>query len=467
MAKLNKKAIGEPVSTHGGATAVRSSAQEELSRAVLACMLWEDQFYESGEAIADRIAKLIAKVDANTVLDLAKKARVEQHLRHAGLYLVAELERQFKEHTGKGRIAETLKTIVQRPDELTEYLALYWRDKTVNGKHTPPLTAQAKKGLAQAFEKFDAYQLAKYSNDDKTFKLKDVFRLVHPTTQDKGKWDTWVKLLNGALESPDTWEVALSGGADKKTTFERLIAEKKLGALALLRNLRNMQQSNVSDKLVREALSTANVEKVLPFRFITAAKYAPAFEPELEQLMFKCLDNMPRLKGKTIFIVDTSGSMYGGGVSGKSELTRVDVAASLAMLIREISEQPVIYATAGNDGTRIHATKQLAARRGFALRDLIANGELSREIGGGGIFLAQCMEYVFEKEHEADRIIVLTDEQDCDTKLNPATANAFGTKNYLINIASFQNGIGYGKWTHINGWSEAVVDYIIAAETQQ
>jgi len=29
-----------------------------------------------------------------------------------------------------------------------------------------------------------------------------------------------------------------------------------------------------------------------------------------------------------------------------------------------------------------------------------------------------------------------------------------------VNVASSRNGVGYGKWTHVDGWSEAIVDYI-------
>ena len=35
---------------------------------------------------------------------------------------------------------------------------------------------------------------------------------------------------------------------------------------------------------------------------------------------------------------------------------------------------------------------------------------------------------------------------------------------YVINVASYKNGVGYGKWTHIDGWSEAVIEYIRALE---
>jgi len=53
-----------------------------------------------------------------------------------------------------------------------------------------------------------------------------------------------------------------------------------------------------------------------------------------------------------------------------------------------------------------------------------------------------------------DRLIVITDEQSHDSVPDPQG------KGYMINVASYQNGVGYGSWTHIDGWSEAVVDYI-------
>jgi hypothetical protein len=89
-------------------------------------------------------------------------------------------------------------------------------------------------------------------------------------------------------------------------------------------------------------------------------------------------------------------------------------------------------------------------------------------IGGGGIFLKQVIDYVRKEEKEkADRIIVITDEQDCDLVNKPTSAHPFGRTNYLINVASFKNGIGYGEWTHIDGWSEAVIAYIAELEAAQ
>lgn len=34
----------------------------------------------------------------------------------------------------------------------------------------------------------------------------------------------------------------------------------------------------------------------------------------------------------------------------------------------------------------------------------------------------------------------------------------------MINVASYRNGVGYGKWTHIDGFSEGVLKFIHALE---
>lgn len=273
----------------------------------------------------------------------------------------------------------------------------------------------------------------------KEYKLRDVFRLVHPTTPHKEQWNTWMKLLNNELEAPDTWEVNLSGGADKKETFTRLINEKKLGALALLRNLRNMQQAGVEDRLIRKALVEANAEKVLPFRFISAAKYGPQFEGELEQLMFRNLVAVPRLPGKTILLIDGSGSMD-ATVSTKSDINRFDAAAGVAMLLREICQGVSIYKFS-------YQPELIPSRRGFALRDALgkANGGTNT-----GFAVAKA------NQEGYDRLIIITDEQSHQSIAAPIP----GSKGYVINVASFQNGIGYGPYTHVDGWSESVVSYI-------
>src|SRR5262245_2012006 len=156
MATINKQ---KSARTHEGAKGRAFAPEQELRRALMSCMLWEDQFYEDGVAIADRIGALVPKAKAETVAALTIEAREDMKLRHAPLLVVREMAR----HEGhKASVADTLERIVQRPDELTEFLAIYWGDALgpQQQRKTRAISAQAKKGLARAFAKFDAYQLA-------------------------------------------------------------------------------------------------------------------------------------------------------------------------------------------------------------------------------------------------------------------------------------------------------------------
>jgi 60 kDa SS-A/Ro ribonucleoprotein len=239
--------------------------------------------------------------------------------------------------------------------------------------------------------------------------------------------------------------------------------------LAILRNLRNIIEAKVSDRHMNKlkiALRDGSwsTSKVFPFRFIAAAKAAPEFEAELDQAFVGTLSQMPKLPGKTVALIDVSGSMYGSRMSARSDMTRIHAACALAAILREVCEVPAIYATAGSDMTRIHQTAPVPARRGMALVDAIH--AMCRPLGGGGIFLAQSMEWVRAREKTADRIIVLTDEQDCSMASHerPDAYKPWGDRNYLINVSTDRHGIAYGPWVHVDGFSEKIVDYVRAYE---
>src|SRR5690348_6034933 len=238
MARLNILKIGPlafGLRTHEGAPARHLSPELQLRRSVLACMLWESQFYEDGVEIAGRIRELVPKVEASKVAALAVEARAKMKLRHAPLLLVREMARH---KTHRHLVSDTLATVIQRADELAEFIAIYWKDGRV------PMSGQVKKGLEAAFPKFDEYQLAKY-NRGGPIKLRDVLFLSHANPRNAAQAGVWKKLIWGRLATPDTWEVALSSGGDNREAWERLLAENKLGALALLRNLRNMKEAGV------------------------------------------------------------------------------------------------------------------------------------------------------------------------------------------------------------------------------
>ncbi len=425
------------LTTHEGAPAKRINAEQQLRRSLMACLLWEGAFYEDGEDIAARIAELVPLVSPDKVAEMAVEARNKSKLRHAPLWVVREMARHA---THRHLVADTLYSIVQRADELAEFVALYWKD----GKQ--PLSAQVKRGLASAFTKFDAYQLAKY-NRDGAVKLRDVLFLSHAKPKNKEQAETWKRLIDGTLAAPDTWEVALSAGADKKSTWERLIKEGNLGALALLRNLRNMKEVGVDEQVIFAALASMSVERVLPFRFIAAARHAPQWEGAIEKAMLKALDGREKLPGRTVLLVDVSGSMT-WKLSEKSDMMREDAANGLAILAREICERVAVYSF--SDGLA-----RIPDRRGFALRDAIHNSQ-----GHGGTYTGAAIKQINDTE-PYDRIIVITDEQSHDVIPNPLG------RGYMINVAVYQNGVGYGAWTHIDGWSESALDYIALSETQE
>lgn len=438
--------------THEGAQAARTTPEQQLRRSVAACMLWESSFYEDGEDIAKRIAGLIPFCRPEFVAAVAFEARTKMKMRHVPLLVVREMAR-LPQH--KALVGRLLADVIQRPDEIAEFLAIYWKQ----GREK--ISKQVKLGLARAFPKFNEYSLAKH-NRDGAVKLRDALFLCHARPKDDEQAAVWKRLVDGTLVTPDTWEVALSGGANKKATFERLMADKALGALAFLRNLRNMKQAGVDKAPVVAYAQVADLSRVLPFRFVAAAKACPGWEDICDAMLLRAVSQAPKMPGKTVIVVDVSGSMYNGrNISAKSDITRVEAAGALAAIMREVCEDARIYATAGNDGTRIHATAEVPARRGMALVEKFTKQGFAGELGGGGIFLHQCLAWIKEREHSADRLIVFTDEQDCDLKLKPETADAFGAYNYLLNISVEKNGIGYKpQWVHIDGFSEAVIDFI-------
>lgn len=411
------------------------SAEKQLHRAVLACMLFEKQFYIDGQESAKIIQDLVAKVSPDKVAELAIKARNEYKLRHVPLLLCRELARIGKLN------ANTLNSVINRADELGEFLAMYWSE----GKC--PISNQVKKGLAQAFGKFNEYQLAKYDRNSAVVSLRDVMFLAHAKPTSPEQESLFKRVANKELKVPDTWETQLSSGADKGTTFTRLMAEKKLGALAFLRNLRNMVQAGVSEAAIRDYSRNVNVDRVLPFRFVAAARIVPQFEDMLEAMMFRSLAGTQKLSGKTVLLVDVSPSMFGTKVSEKSDLDRYDAAAALAMLCSEVCEELEVYSFSTE-------CVRVAPRKGFALIDAIKGSQANN-----GTLMGKAVKVANSKGY--DRLIVITDEESQDKVPNP-----IGNKAYILNVASYKNGVNSSAWTTITGFSESCIDYIRESEAE-
>jgi hypothetical protein len=298
------------------------------------------------------------------------------------------------------------------------------------------------RGLADAFRKFDEYQLAKYDRP-KGIKLKDVLKLARPKPENEEQRQLWGRLKNGELKTPDTWEVALSGGADKKETFERLIREGNLGYLALLRNLRNMTSAGVDHKLVSDAIEARKGAKwVFPFRYVAAERAAPGFSVPLDKALVASINEEVPLPGLTVVLVDVSGSMD-DMLSGKSDMRRIDAAAALASVIPTESLRVFTFS---------NGFVEVPARRGLAGVDAVIRSQPH-----GGTYLNRALETLAKAVPDCDRLIVITDEQSHDAV---GAGHAPAGRNYMINVASYKNGVGFGEWTRIDGFSEGVIKFI-------
>ena len=461
MSKINpslkkpSKFEEERLAGGSGALAAKQSNTALLRRAVLANLLWEDVAYMDGKRVAEEIKRLIPLCPAIDVYNIALEARTMQKLRHTPLFIAVEMCK-YPEH--KMFVQDLLPQIITRADMLTDFLAIYWKD----GKK--PIANQAKKGLAKAFHNFNEYKFAKYDRDA-AIKLRDVMFLCRPKPNNQYETELFKKVADRTLATPETWEVLLSTGKDKKESWTKLITEGKIGGLAMLRNIANMRRANVDKKVINEGLERLKSSMLRPLDFLKAERMNPEFSRQIEDSMIKSYANLPKLTGRTLFIVDVSGSMN-NGMSAKSDFTRYDAACAMAMLAANQCEDYEIVCTAGNDYSRVGAHEHITyPQKGFGIFNQIRSTGI--RIGYGGIFTRQCLEWCREqfKDREFDRIIVFSDSQDCDHP-NKRIPKPFGTYNYICDVSAHTKGVNYkGVWTaEISGFSEHFITFIAAME---
>jgi Mg-chelatase subunit ChlD len=164
--------------------------------------------------------------------------------------------------------------------------------------------------------------------------------------------------------------------------------------------------------------------------------------------MFRALEGRAgTLPGHTVLLVDVSGSME-APISQRSEMRRSDAAYGVAILLREIAEKVTVY-------TFSNEAKLVPGRRGMALRDALDQSQAH-----GATYLGKAIAKVEADMRKGyNRMVVITDEQSHDQVPAPHG------RGYVINVASNRNGVGYGAWMHVDGWSEAVVEFIVERET--
>lgn len=462
--RLNVQPKLAPIYTHEGAKASHITPYQQLRRSVLSCMLWEDTFYESGESIAKRISENARIVSPYELANLAIEARQSFHLRHVPLLLLLELAKTGRGIPGLTR--NTVEAVISRADEMAELLAIYWKD----GKK--PVPHGILKGLRQASLKFDTFQLNKW-NRDGAVKYRDVVFTAHINFPDDERSKYTANAVNRSFfpeatkggyrvaesfnfesgphtDTPYTWEALIaaagSNRAQRKDIWESLLKgainreRGGIGYMALLRNLRNFTEDGVNHQLVESAIEArVGARNILPFRFVQAAKVAPQFFRALDRALQANVPNQGFMPGTTALVIDCSGSMT-SPLHAKTQVSRLDAAAALAGCVNG----NVRLIAFGQDAKEIKPIPGLGCE--VALKHSGVGHATNAHLG---VLLANNL------KPTPDRIVVISDEQVTQQLPKPIARHG-----YVINVGSYQNGIGYGDWTKIDGFSASIFDYI-------
>ncbi len=493
MSKFNKKAttpVQETVLSHEGGATYKATPYQDLCDRVLSSFFGEDRAYESGKQSGDSIVRLVHQVgkeDPIFVAKLAVLAREKFNLRSVSQVVVSELSKIYR---GDPRMKKAIRRVIKRPDDMTEILS-YIISSSKTTKLPNGLTRNVnkaipnsiKKGVADAMLSFDAYQLSKYNSSKKELTLTDVIKLVHPKPKDEAQSVLFRQVMDGTLAKADTWERKISATGQgvksktevetaKKDNWEKLIIEKKLGYMAMLRNIRNFIESKISKIAMEQVIAFLTNEKAvanskqLPFRFYSAYKAlqesknldpftVKKYLEALETAMLHSVKNMTKIPGRTLVAVDTSGSMTFHPVSGESNVYPADIASVLGSIIKEMCDDAIISSFATNFGV-VNLTGN----------SILSNAKQIRNSRGGGTNAHLIFDYLSDGDIQVDNVIILSDMQvatkfrDSFTRYKRAYPNVVtydwnlnGYGNTLNNVLS--NGV-----VQLSGWNESMIKYV-------
>jgi hypothetical protein len=456
------------LTTHEGAPGYKRDARSELFMLGAGRFFGEKSFYETAHDGADRFRALVADVtvsDPAWVARFLKWLRSEANIRTAAIVGAVEYARTLQQlvRDGSGELPlhesrtarAVVRSVLQRADEPGEMIAYY---RSRYGRSIP---IAVKRGISDAIvghgtdrkALYSEYTVLKYDTDSHGYRFGDVIDTVCPTTWHPSVRGTALGALfeyvidrrHGREENTDrfsllganrafrrladanpniltdagklraaglTWEDALSlGGAklDKRKLWEALIDADALGYMAIIRNLRNMDEAGVSKAhATKVAEIIADPERVatsrqLPFRFLSAYKAAPSdrWKQALTEAVDLSTANIPKLSGRTLVLVDTSGSMSWTNLSDKSSVKLVEAAALFGVAVARNAAKVDLYGFADGvfkhelafGGSVLRQTQQLVARVGEV---------------GSGTRIAESMKRTFAKH---DRVVIFTDMQ--------------------------------------------------------
>ncbi|MFH8486464.1 TROVE domain-containing protein [Streptomyces longisporoflavus] len=441
------KSTGRTAATHEGGRGRLRDPRSELFLLAVANFVSQQTFYESGNTRDDRFATLVRRLaveDPQWVAGLLGWLRGDGNMRTASIvgaaeYVKARLDAGATEGPANRRVVAS---VLRRPDEPGELLG-YWT--ATYGRNIPK---PVKRGIADAVRRlYGEKALLKYDTTAKGYRFGDILNLVHAAPDPDKPWqgdlfryaldrrhhpDTAVPpasarvlaahrelmavpvaerraVVTGAggaerlAAAGVTWE-ALAGwlqGPMDKAAWEAIIPS--MGAMALVRNLRNFDEAGVSDEaaavVAAKLADPAEVarSRQFPFRYLAAYQHAPSLRwaYPLEQALGHSLGNVPALPGRSLILVDRSGSMW-SPLSVRSQLNRADAAAvfGTALALRAADADLVEFGT---------SSARVKYRKGESVLKVLERfGSL------GGTNTTEAVRRFYKKH---DRVLIVTDEQ--------------------------------------------------------
>lgn len=458
---VKTKDSGKPAATALGGAGFERKTRSELFLLAVANMVGQNEYHETAKKRDERFVRLcrtMAAKDPVWYAGFVKWLRAEGNMRSAATVAGVEGALGFLEANGPVGAqqfnfpAAFVDSSIQRADEPGEVLGYYLSTYVENTRSPKSIPAAIKKGAARgAVRTWNEYSVAKYDTDSHAMRFADVLSLTRPQAANRAQHNLFKYIIDtrfgNEVELTDnlpklqtrstlfstpvaarrnllrsetgrqdianagiTWE-ALSGwlqSAMDAEAWEAVIPT--MGYMALLRNLRNFTEAGISAQALQGVLAKladpvqVARSKQFPFRFLAAYQANERNLPiaaAVEQALQHSLANVPSLKGRTLVLVDRSGSMFTstGGVQG---LNRADTAAlfGTAVALRAENADLVEYGQAWR-GQPNYRTVNF--RKGDSLLPLLKQ---FTELGGTDTIGAIQGNY---KGH--DRIVLITDEQ--------------------------------------------------------
>jgi hypothetical protein len=470
MSKFNTSAAttNKTVNLAGG-EAFTMTPELELVTALLTSFL-EDQYYEKGTKRQSRIEELVDKVDPKFAAQASIYARNEFGMRSVSHVVAAKIAGTVK---GEQWTKSYFDKVVRRPDDMLEIMSLYYSNY---GKNEPNAL---KKGFATAIGRFDEYQLAKYRGAGKSVKLVDIVNLVHPAHSAAIQ-----KLVNDELRNTNTFEAKLSKAGQsgeegaKGAAWTELVESGKIGQTALLRNLRNILQESpeVVDKAIKLLTDKKRISTslILPFQYLTAYEQLEKERGASKLLggLSKALDvsfvNVPKFAGRTLVVIDHSGSMGEGYGSNfiKAAMFGLSLARSSGADLMHFGDNAEYLSFNPEDSTMTLLRYLDGLNKGYGY------GQAgTHQVGHGTNFHA-----IFQEANQVyDRIVIITDMQAWMGYDHPGKSLASYKSRVGANPFIYGWDIsGYGSLQFpernvatLAGWSEKVFDIMKLVETDK